>query len=84
LRPEPDTCEICSKPPAAKVRRKLHSEHDHLTKTWRGWVWAGCNRVLSALDRMRDDPLFAIRLLEFQARGGAPVPLKHELQEVLG
>jgi hypothetical protein len=49
-RPCPETCEICGKPPAGLA---LNLDHDHLTKSFRGWLCGNCNRALGLFN---DDP----------------------------
>ena len=39
----PALCELCGKPPKARI---LHLDHDHTTKTFRGWLCGKCNRAL--------------------------------------
>ena len=39
--PKPDACECCGE----KIT-KLFSDHDHVTKKFRGWLCHSCNRAL--------------------------------------
>ena len=39
--PEPKVCECCGSPP--KKTKKLHFDHDHPRKIFRGWLCNDCN-----------------------------------------
>jgi hypothetical protein len=44
-RPYPAACECCGVP----VARRLHLDHDHETRRFRGWLCLRCNVLLGAL-----------------------------------
>lgn len=45
-RPRPDACEMCGGPATA---RRLHLDHNHTTKKFRGWLCHYCNTDLGRL-----------------------------------
>jgi len=44
-RPMPATCEVCGQPPSGKFT-VLHSDHNHRTGAFRGWLCLPCNTAL--------------------------------------
>ena len=52
----PNGCEICGS------SSKLYCDHDHVTKTFRGWVCRECNLALGLL---KDDPVLMIKAAKY-------------------
>jgi len=55
-------CAICGRPPGG---RKLHVDHDHDSGEVRGLLCFACN---VAIGHLRDDPMIAIKLLDYLER----------------
>ena len=62
--PQPDTCEVCGKPPYGKSPT-LHFDHCHTTGAFRGWLCVGCN---TALGSAFDDPTILRKLADYLER----------------
>lgn len=58
-RPAPETCELCGRLPGV---RGLHSDHDHETGRFRGWLCLGCN---TAIGKLGDNEAGLRRALEY-------------------
>lgn len=56
---EPRYCEICGDDRGGK---HLHSDHDHGTNTWRGWLCGPCNRGLGLL---KDNTVVLLNAVEY-------------------
>ena len=50
-RPRPDKCEVCGD--YGKKRNGIVLDHNHKTKTFRGWICSNCN---TALGLLQEDP----------------------------
>ncbi len=76
-RPCPDRCELCGRVPG---ERGLHSDHDHDTGRFRGWLCVVCNTGLGKIGDSLDSALALVRYLrgsstpaEAGARKQAPI-----------
>ena len=48
-----ERCEACGRQ-ASTLPEKLFADHDHKTKTFRGWICRGCNSALGFAEDSRD------------------------------
>ncbi len=62
LRPMPAVCDVCGGPPQAG--QGMHSDHCHVTNTWRGWLCGKCNRGIGLLQDSVDVLRKAVKYLE--------------------
>lgn len=66
-RPCPTLCELCGNP---SKRRVLHLDHDHKSKTFRGWLCHNCNL---GLGRFGDNAQGLRRALAYLDKNSAPL-----------
>lgn len=59
-RPQPDACECCGERRGAK---RLHVDHCHKTKAFRGWVCLKCNTGIGKLGDSLEGLLKAVAYL---------------------
>lgn len=57
--PQPDTCDCCN---TARGDKRLHVDHDHSSKKFRGWLCSNCNTGIGLLG---DDLAGLIRAITY-------------------
>ena len=70
--PVPLVCDLCEESPSEPYRsqhKKLCLDHDHKTKTFRGWLCDSCNVGLS---RFRDDPVLLEKAIKYLKKHEKP------------
>ena len=60
--PEPEFCECCGSSP--KKTKKLHFDHDHQDKTFRGWLCNDCNVGIGLLGDNIEGVIKAVEFLK--------------------